>query len=764
MSLQPRRHCAPLWLSFGARVAIVALGLVFVNLVTACTGEDGADGEQGPPGEAGPPGDAGPPGPPGPRGEAGPAGEAGPPGPPGAPGAGQSIDGGTGIPGEPGEPGEAGTPGEPGEPGQPGQDLRFAGPGLNLTIDAVTIEGSEAAVEFTLTDIDGRPLDLTGFVTEGAVDARFILAWLGEDNEGESTHYTAYTLAQATSASTGETVSQSSYDNTGEFLSLGDGAYRYTLATEIDVGDNEDKTHTLAVFATREFRGLRYVANETFNFVPSGDDVTTTLDVVTDQACNNCHTQVEAHGGARQGVTMCQVCHTPANSIDPETGNTVDFQVMIHKIHMGANLPSVLGGDPYQIIGYRDSVHDFSDVHYPGEIANCAACHAGSQGDRWEYRLSIASCAACHDRTYYGQGDPPAGWTAHGGGARLESECIVCHTDDSISPVWLNHRIPLTDPDRPKFEIDLQSISNTAPNQAPRVTFDVTLDGQRVDLIAAPPDRLRVLFAGPNTDYLRSWQEDVHTAPECGATPAPPCIEDNGDSYTFHAATPVPGDAQGDYTVGMEGRVIVADERHAADNPTLAFTVAGGSGSARRAVVGQEQCNSCHQELAFHGSNRKSVQYCVMCHNTTLTAGDDLLEDATQEFEAANFKELIHRVHSAVRYPDSVANCAHCHLDGTTELPLGEERMPSRTKETRRCFEDAGVDEDSECAEDEQEVLDFELTPPESAACLSCHTAPATAVHAEVNTSPNTGNESCATCHGPDSDNDAARYHAGAGE
>src|SRR5690606_8259219 len=210
-------------------------------------------------------------------------------------------------------------------------------------------------------------------------------------------------------------------------------------------------------------------------------------------------------------------------------------------------------------------------------------------------------CGSCHDRTYFGAGEPPAGWTEHPGGTHVDSECVVCHAETSLSPVTERHFNPFNDPSRERVELELVSIESTAPLQSPEIVFNVRVDGAPRDLIAAPLNRLRVTIAGPNTDYDTLLSANLDAVAACADPPVAPCIAPEGENFRYFSTLTIPGDAAGSFTLSMEARTQVGSVRYFADNPTLAFAVTDAAPSPRRAVVSTEQCNSCHQELAIHG-------------------------------------------------------------------------------------------------------------------------------------------------------------------
>ena len=101
--------------------------------------------------------------------------------------------------------------------------------------------------------------------------------------------------------------------------------------------------------------------------------------VVDIAKCNDCHNTLALHGDNRVGNTeLCSTCHNPnATDVNRRVAGgacevavggddeSIDMKRMIHQIHAG-NIA---------LCGYNNSLHDYTDLVYPGHINNCEGCH-----------------------------------------------------------------------------------------------------------------------------------------------------------------------------------------------------------------------------------------------------------------------------------------------------------------------------------------------------------------------------------------------------
>ena len=662
----------------------------------------------------------------------------------------------------------------------------FIRPGLVVEIlDASIDSDGTIRTRFRMTDPKGLPLDRDGVFTPGAVSTSFLVAVIPA---GER-QYISYITRTRSSSITNLTATQATSDSGGSYEQVGDGEYIYTFGAKAPAGFDSTATHTIGVYARRDLRDYdldRPSNDDTLDFVPDGSEVTVVRDVVSTDTCNNCHTRLTLHG-RRHSVELCVLCHTP-QSVDPDSGNTVDMPVMIHKIHMGAELPSVQAGTPYQIIGFGNSVHDYSKVEFPADARTCSACHTQEtdeekaamaeaaaslanvaamparsrsaaarsdlakqvQGGNYLTKPSRAACGACHDDVNFATGEHHAGLRQIS-----DNQCANCHFPEGELEFDLSiigaHKVERFSNQLPGTNFEILSVTNTAPGQNPTVTFKITNDaGQTV-----PPSmmgRLALVLAGNTGDF----SEFVSEGPS-GATPAT-----GGFAYTFQA--PIPADATGTWAVGVEGyqnapiltRGGEESVRDAGDNKVFYFPVTDTEAMPRRQVVAQEKCDSCHNDLNIHGSNRNAVEHCVLCHNPNTT--DTNRRPADQGLpETVNFKEMIHKIHTGeelgeeyvvygfgntphnfgeIVFPGDRRDCQACHIDGTEQLPLQADLLPTMAP---------------------RELIN--PTPPVSGACLSCHRDLSAAAHADLNTSPNYG-EACDVCHKEGADFSVDRVHA----
>jgi OmcA/MtrC family decaheme c-type cytochrome len=296
---------------------------------------------------------------------------------------------------------------------------------LAMEIVSVTLPDGDAVrpqVRFKITDASGNPIDLKSEIAAANAKPagipntvpRFTLAV--RDDRGDFTSYYASTVQpKAYTPPAGSTpppaapATQATFQPpssapwpVNDLAQQDDGSWVLTLGTTQVSGLDRTKPHQVAGWAVRTTAQGQDIAPASFAFTPSGGTPATRFQTITDEGCNRCHGTVQAHG-TRRGVQLCITCHSP-QSTDPETSRSVDFKVMIHKIHSGGDLPSVQQGQPYFIVGFSQNVSDFSDIGFPwngGVRAACSVCHNGPDASVWKDRPTVAACTACHDNVKF---------------------------------------------------------------------------------------------------------------------------------------------------------------------------------------------------------------------------------------------------------------------------------------------------------------------------------------------------------------------------
>jgi OmcA/MtrC family decaheme c-type cytochrome len=625
----------------------------------------------------------------------------------------------------------------------------WARPGMTVEIVGVEIPADRhPVVELMYYDDLGQPLDRAGIVTPGSISFSFVFAVY----DAALNQYTAYTVRPA-----GD-FEQATSDSGGSWEDVTIGHSFYTFGTQAPEGYDMTKTHTMYTYATRnteEILGKTYYSDPTFDFRPDGVEATEHWGSMLESTCNSCHHDLALHGSRRRALKGCMMCHSP-QSTDPESGNTVDMKEMAHKIHMGADLPSVQAGIPYQIIGYRGSVHDYSEVIFPQDIRNCTTCHRNDapKGTRFMTAPSRAACGSCHDNINWevaGEGHPVPQFS--------DNNCANCHRPEGEHEFDISitgaHTIPTKSTQLAGLNMDITDVTNAAPGGTPTVYFTLTNDDGSM---VSPISDLRTLnlrAAGPQgetIDYTIDMSQDGR-----GATMV-------GDEYMATFEDPLPEDATGTWTFTADvRRASVIDDgsdegmsvTEGAFNPIFYATVTDAEIEGRRVVVSMDKCNTCHDTLALHGGQRFNVQECLVCHRPNNNDHEVRPEEAGAA-ESIDMRWMIHRIHTGhllendftvygyrssvhnyngVVYPGDLRKCAACHDSGTYSVPAPE---GSAEVETLRSY--------------------YTPTQPAAAACLACHDSVDAAAHAFVNTAP--FGESCAACHGDDRTYSVDAVHA----
>jgi hypothetical protein len=275
-------------------------------------------------------------------------------------------------------------------------DAPFTAVSLTVNISEPTFESGKLTFKFAAEDQNGKAL-------AGITDVRATLAKLVPDESSDAANWNSY-LRMATDISSERfpdvgNVSLPTTDQ-GELIDNLDGTYQYTFTTDVlnaldpvtgePIAWQDSLTHRVGLEIRKS--NNYSVANATFDWVPSGGDVSLSRRIVALESCNNCHTELTSHDGNSTDTDNCVTCHNPGAN-DPISGESLDFKIMVHKLHQGIDLPTLSeAGNKYSLFthnGSKETIFAENDgiwvlnnkgtrdgIHYPQDIRNCTGCHA----------------------------------------------------------------------------------------------------------------------------------------------------------------------------------------------------------------------------------------------------------------------------------------------------------------------------------------------------------------------------------------------------
>jgi hypothetical protein len=291
------------------------------------------------------------------------------------------------------------------------------------------------------------------------------------------------------------------------------------------------------------------------------------------------------------------------------------------------------------------------------------------------------------------------------------------------------------------------------------VAFDTKAVGVDYSIDAASGTITELLSFGTGRAVVVSYTSDfVIPATFPSALNADPVLDESWGSWTGQAIVP------GTYSVSVWGsrgiEVKVGTEVTNYNAPSEAAVahfrvIAAGEVGDPGVISSANNCYSCHNDLKFHGGQRRGFATCIACHGTAGAAD-------RPQYVAANapattggsieYRRMLHKIHAGkdlanastwtvvgfgsgypnnysahtyehVGFPSMLGgtkNCASCHGASNPAWAVPAARNhPAQLRETRVW----------------------------AISCGSCHDSSAAQAHIAVQTSAE-GAESCAVCHG----------------
>jgi len=322
--------------------------------------------------------------------------------------------------------------------------------GINVTLVKVAgVAGQKPVVSYTVKNNAGAGIPMSQFTSGGSLSMSMTGPTLDYGNVSFGTDTTStpgYVTESVAAGSTCDSSGNCTYTFTHAIPAKATGTYAIGVEARLPA--------TLMAGTTIQQSTTYSAHNKVIYFSVDGSAVAARRTVVTMANCNKCHSDLEVHGGLRNDVLYCPVCHNPSNT-DFTTRSSatvasdlalppqgINFALMVHKIHSGVNMAAY--NATYIVVGHGGSHNDFSGVLYPAmtptggvsDTTQCEMCHASGtentlpvgklavtdpQGLLTPSPATTSACTSCHlDVSTFAHAqsntDP-----------RFGESCSVCH-------------------------------------------------------------------------------------------------------------------------------------------------------------------------------------------------------------------------------------------------------------------------------------------------------------------------------------------------
>ncbi len=298
--------------------------------------------------------------------------------------------------------------------------------------------GQKPSVKFKIIDKNGKPMKPSEFANP---NGRLRL-----DIAGPNTDYRWYVQETADRAAYDEATGTATWNFANAIPADAKGSYTVAIEGRLNT--------TVNAGTPKEFVHEESPVNVTLPFAVTDQKAVARRTVVDQAKCNKCHDFLELHGGNRNQVSTCVVCHNPTNTdagrrpASDLPAEAIDMKIMVHKIHTGREL-----NGEYSVYGFGGSAIGFNEVTYPGDRRNCLTCHdegtytvplpktvtpSTTPRNFWDPTLpTAAACLGCHD-SIEAAAHAFINTTSFGGTTQAES-CAVCHKETAEVAVSKAH-------------------------------------------------------------------------------------------------------------------------------------------------------------------------------------------------------------------------------------------------------------------------------------------------------------------------------------